>query len=481
MFGSGITFSGLGSGIDSASLVSRLVQLEGLRKAQLESKKGIAKSKQSALSKLEGLVKKLREQAKSISTSGQFLKLAGQASREGVLSFDVASTAAQGSHTIEVQQLAALDRWAFDGVADPEVDLAGADGETLQFTAGGTTHTITVTAGASSLNEIAAAINDAAGTSVAATVVNVGTQSAPSWKLVLASKVSGEAGRITGITSAIAGLGIDGSEAAPGSGTPVSANHVTVGTNARALVDGLLVERDSNEFSGVLSGITFTAQSTNAGNPVELSIEPDRTAIRKSLDEFVSAYNGVVKFLNEQGTYTAESGAGGALFGDSTLSIVGSKMRLALFNVDLGTVQADTEGYSTLGLVGVGVEKDGTLKIDSSKVDQKITDNVAAFAALFTDDDGAGTGDTGVAARLTAALDAVLDRGTGPEGQGLKSLFGAKSESLTRIMSELDRRIADEEVRLDKYEETLRMRYANLENLMARLNSQTSALAALYQ
>jgi len=479
MFGSGITFSGLGSGIDTASLVARLVQLEGLRKAQLESKKEIAQDKQKAVSKLETLVKALQTKTEGMSSTSEFLKLKGSASREGVLSFQVASTAVQGSHTIEVQQLAAYDRWAFDAVVDPDADLAGGPGEQITFTAGGTNYAVSIDPSASSLKEIANAINDQAEADVSASVVNVGTNSAPSWKLVVASKDSGEAGRITGLASTISGLSIDGTSPAPGAGTPVSTNNLTVGTNAIALVDGLLVERDTNEFEGVLEGVTFTAQSADVGNPVDISIEPDNAAIKSGLKEFVAAYNEVIKYVNEQNKYSEDDGAGGALFGDSTVSLVRSRIRDSLFKVPLATVQADTEGYSTLGLVGIGVEKDGTLKIDESKLDEKITANVGALANLFTDDDGAAGVDTGLAAQLTSAIDSLVDRGVGPNGEGLKSMFGAKNDSLTAQISELDKRIAEEETRLDKYEETMRLRFANLESVMAQLNAQSSALGAL--
>jgi flagellar hook-associated protein 2 len=479
MFGSGISFSGLGSGIDSSSLISRLVQLEGLRKAQLESKQDIARGKQTALGKLEGLVKDLRDEARSLSTSSGFLQLAGSASREGVISFDVGSTAAQGTHSIEVQQLAAYDRWAFDAVADSEVDLATGAGQVVSFTVGGTTHTVAIQQDASTLSEIAQAINQEAGDDVSASVINVGTAADPSWKLVLASDESGEAGRIGGITSTVGGLTIDATEPAVGSDVPASANNLTVGTNAIALVDGLLVERDSNEFDGVIPAVTFTAQSADVGFPVDLSIEPDRDAIRSKLYDFVEAYNAVMKFVNEQSTFKEDKGTSGALFGDSTMSLVRSKLRTALFDVNIQTVTDDTEGYSTLGLVGIDVENDGTLSIDDSKLDEKITGNVAAFADLFADDDGNGT-DTGIATNLVYAIDSVIDRGTGPNGEALKSLFGAKNESLANIISELDRRIEEEDYRLDKYEEALKLKYANLENLMASLNSQSSALGAIY-
>jgi flagellar hook-associated protein 2 len=480
MVGSGITFTGLGSGIDTASLVDRLVQLESLRKGQLEAKKTTAQDKVSAIGSFQTLVKALQTKAEGLASTSDFLELRGSASREGVLSFDVSSSAVQGTHSIEVQQLAAFDRWAFDGVADPAVALGSGPGEQVTFTVGGTAHAIDVDPSTSSLNEIADAINTAAGDEVAASVVNVGTQATPNFKLVLASKVSGESGRITGIGSTVAGLTIDGTEPASGTSTPASANNLTVGQNAKALVDGLLVERDTNEFSGVLAGVSFTAQSAEIGNPVEISIEPDTTAIKSSLKEFAEAYNAVVRYVNQQNTYSEESGAGGVLFGDSTVSLVSSRLRDALFNVDISVVEGDTEGYSTLGLVGLDVQKDGTIVVDESKLDEKIAANLDLLADLFTDDDGDGTADTGLAAKLADTIKSLVDRGTGPGGEALTSVFGAKTDSLQASIKELDKRIEDEEYRLGKFEENLRARFTNLETVLAQLNSQSSALAALF-
>ncbi len=493
-FGSGITFAGLGSGIDSAALIQRLVQLEGLRKAQLQSKRDIQQTKLTAASKLQSLTEALRKSADGLSKTSSFLKLAGSVSREGVISAAVSSTATPGTHSIEVQQLAATDRWAFDAVADPATNLATGAGQAISFRIGTSTHTIAIDESASNLDQIAAAINAAAGTAVEASVVNVGTAAAPSWKLTLASKSSGEAGRIQDLQSTVGGLTIDGTPPAPGSSTPASANHLVVGLNAKALVNGLLVERDTNEFAGVIPGVTFTARSAAPGQPVDLTVAPDNAAITTALKGFVKAYNDVVNFVNQQNSYTEGSGAGGALFGDGSVSVVRTKIRSALFDVNVADVIADTEGYSTLGMVGLEVQKDGTIVVNETKLADKLTNNPNLLAGLFADDDGFVSGgalpgdpgygvdqtpDSGLAATLVRAIDSMLRTGVGPGGTAVQGLFAAKKSSLQDTMRQLDERIAAEDVRLAKFEETLRIRFASLENLIGGLNSQSAALAAL--
>lgn len=491
--GSGISISGLGSGLDTASLIQKLVQLESLRKVQLQAQQTSTQGKLTAFNQLKALVQTLKDKAEGLSTSSKFLQLKGETSRDGVISVDVSSTAEQGSHSITVQQLAATDRWAFDGVADPDADLAVASGA-VTFSVGGDAYTVDIEAATSSLNEIASAINEEAGAAVNATVVNVGTDSAPSWKLVLASKTSGEDGRIHGLTSTVTGLLIDGTEPAPDSSTPVSANQLVVGTNALAIVDGLQVERTSNEFSGVLAGVSFTAQSADPLNPVLLSVSPDGTEIQTAVQEFVDAYNAVIKFTNKQNTYSQDGGAGGPLFGDSATTLVTATIHSSLFNVPTATVLADTEGFSTMGLVGLNVQSDGTIVIDQTKLQAKIADNVVLLADLFADDDGFDDGgalpgepgygvdqtpDSGLASTLVRSIEALLAPSTGAGGIALNSIFRAKEDSLQSQIDQLDKRIADEDFRLGRFEERLMARFANLEHIMASLNSQTAALQAL--
>ena len=250
-------------------------------------------------------------------------------------------------------------------------------------------------------------------------------------------------------------------------------NQLVVGQNAKALVDGLQVERTTNEFSGALAGVTFTAQSADPLKPVQLTISPDGAAIQSALQGFIDAYNAVVSFTSKQNTFSKDGGAGGPLFGDSATSLVNSAIHSALFNVPTSTITSDTQGYSTLGLVGLNLQRDGTIVIDQSKLQSKITGDVGKLADLF-----AGSG-SGLAATLVQSINQLIDPGVGVGGIPIKSVFGAKEDSLQTQITQLDKRIAAEDFRLGQYEAELRARFANLEKVMASLNSQTSALTAL--
>jgi flagellar hook-associated protein 2 len=491
-FGSGIGIGGLASGIDTNSIIQKLVQLESIPIAQLESKKSAQKSKLNGVSQLQGLVKTLQAKAKAVSTQSDFLVFDVNASEQGVASFSASGSASAATHTLTVNQLAAIDRWAFDGVADSTTDLATGAGQTVSFTVDGVVHDVAVAQADSSLEEIASAINTDAGDDVAATVVNTGTSSAPSWKLVLTSKHSGVDGRISGIATTVGGLVIDGT-GPDGTGAPQSTNNITVGTNAIAVVDGLTVERSTNEFTDVIAGVTFTVQAADPLKQINFTAEPNKAAVKTKVQELVDAYNAVISFVNTQNSYSKDAGTGGVLFGDSLLSSVRTSIHSALFDVSIDDVINDTEGYSTLSVIGITTQSDGTLQIDSAKLDDKLATNLSAFADLFVDSDGfdnAGatantpeyyedtTADSGLAATLVRSIDRMLKLASGSNGNAIPGLFDSRNKTINDLIKDYDEQIRSKQEYVDRFENDLIQKFSRLEATMGRLNSVGAGFAA---
>lgn len=492
MFGSGIGIGGLASGLDTNALIQKIVDLESIPIQQLQTKKKSEQSKLALVGQLKGLVTDLKTKANAIGNQSDFLVFDVKASNSDVASFSATGSAAAASHTLAVNQLASIDRWAFDGTTSSTTNLATAAGQKIDFTANGHAYSITVDQANSSLETIAGQINSTAGADVTATVVNSGTTASPSYKLVLTSDASGKDGRIQGLTSTVGLLTIDGS-GPDVNGVAGSANNISVGQNAIAVVDGLTVERPTNELTDVIAGISITAQAADPSLTINFAAEPNKSAIKVKINDLVSAYNNVINFINTQNKYSKDSGAGGALFGDSILSTVRTSIQKALFDVPLSTVQNDTTGYSTLSVIGIDTQKDGTLKVNDTKLSDKITNNLSALADLFVDKDGfdnAGaepntpeyytdtTADSGLATSLTRAIDRMINLTTGTGGVTLKGLFDTRNESINHNMTDMDTQIQKKQDYVDKLQTELTQRFANLESVMAGLNGQKSALIA---
>ena len=363
-----ISFGGLASGLDTTAIIQALVGVERAPINLMQSQKALANAKLELIGTFKGYVQALQTAAADLRTPDQFNAFTVTPSKENIASFSASGSAETGSHTLTVLSLAQADRWAFDGVLDPDTDLAGADGEQLDFTVNGTAYSIAVNQASSSLSDIAAEVNALAGDDVTASVVNVGTDTAPDYQLVLASDETGEDNRITGITSTIAGLTIDGT-GPDGDGVAQSTNNITVGFNAQAIIDGLTVERTTNEFNDIIEGITINLEAADPAEEISFTVAADTETIKAKLNTFVDAYNEIVNFINEQTEYSEDAGAGGELFGDSLLRSVKRSIDSALFGVDLATVQGDSEGYSTLSLVGIKTSSDGVMSIDDTTLD----------------------------------------------------------------------------------------------------------------
>ena len=497
MFGSGISFGGIASGLDTGAIIEQLMALERIPIQQIEVQKEEAQAKVDLVGTFEGLVKALQEKADALRSSDKFFSYTIGASQEGIATFAATGAATAGTHTLEVLETASIDRWAFDAVADPDVDLAGVDGQEVSFDVDGVSYQVVLQAAGSSLNEIAGAINDAAGEAVSASVVNTGTETSPSYQLVVASTQSGEEFRLENINSTVTGLTIDPTEP-DSSGRPRSSNNITVGLNAVALVDGLRVERSDNDFSNVLEGVSIDLLASNDGSPMTFTVEPDREAIRGRITELVDAYNEVVDFINTQSEYSEEAGAGGELFGDPILRRIRGEMSSSLLAFDAGAAGGEAEGFSSLAMVGIRQDSDGRLSLDSSVLDSKMGEDLALFADLFVDTDGFervsdepntpgyfqdATADSGVADDLYRALDRltstqlgpVIDEDTG-ERLTLEGLFASRKGVLQDNMKRYDDQIEARERRLEAFEQNLVRRFAVLEELMSQLNARGAAL-----
>ena len=474
MFGNGITFSGLASGLDTRAIIDALINAERVPIQILEARKEDNQEKIGLVGTLEGHVKALQEAAKQLATLDSFYAYTVAASDPAAATITVGSTAAAGAHTLDVLSLASSARVAFAGVADKTAVLTSGAGA-ITFEYGGQTETVNLAAGLT-LEQVAAEINGQAGTAVTASVVNTGPQSSPSYQLVLAGKATGAAFDIENLSSSVAELS--------------SFAVLSAAEDAVAVIDGLTVNRETNDFSDVVPGVNIQVQAVTPG-PETFTVGADVEAIKANLTAFVDAYNAVADFVAEQSKYTEEEGAGGLLFGDSVLSSTMGALRSALFSQTSAEAQADTTGFSTLSLIGIKLDNGGRLTIDETKLGAKLDENLAAVADLFADTDGfdngglpAGsfdyyvdtTADKGLADALARAIDKLTKPVSDPAGPLLKGLFQLRTEALNEQIENFDRTIETRELQLERYEERLTQQFTALEELMGQLNSQQAFL-----
>ena len=164
---------------------------------------------------------------------------------------------------------------------------------------------------------------------------------------------------------------------------------LVAGQDARLLVDGVEVTTASNTVNDIIGGVTLNLLQSDADTTITLNITHDIDSIMEEISTFVNAYNTVAAYISEQQSYDEdEEKTGGILFGDGTLSSV----KTDLTSVLLQSVWGVNSMYSIMGLVGINLDNDGLLNIDSDTLRGYLTTNFNDVKLLFSSNGTAGSG-----------------------------------------------------------------------------------------
>jgi flagellar hook-associated protein 2 len=298
----------------------------------------------------------------------------GSSSDENILSLGSAGpTATAGSHTIVVSQLAQTSS-EYSATVPASDKLSGA--LTIQVGTD-TPHVIPVVSSTSdTLASYAAAIN-LADIGVSASVISDTTGS----RLSIVSKTSGLAGQLTvtsgGTTPATATDGVTTPAATYGAltdttfstaGTAVVMKSGLAGQNAKLTVDGLSIDNASNTVSTAIPGVNFQLLSSDPSIQVQVQIANDNTTVVSAFSSLVTAYNAVVKDIKTQ-EGNDSSGTAEPLFGNTVISQLQSALSLAL------TSGATSGSVNSLYQLGIAINQDGTLKLDTSALTSELNSN----------------------------------------------------------------------------------------------------------
>jgi flagellar hook-associated protein 2 len=157
----------------------------------------------------------------------------------------------------------------------------------------------------------------------------------------------------------------------------IKINPGLAGQDATLTVDGLPADCASNTVSTVIPGVTFQLLSTSE-IPVQVQIANDNADIETAFSSFVSAYNIVAKDITTQ-EGNDPSGNPEPLYGNTVVSQLQSALSLSL------TSGTPSGSVSNLYQLGISVNADGTLKLDSSMLDAKLNSNYSDVVGFMQD------------------------------------------------------------------------------------------------
>ncbi len=96
-------------------------------------------------------------------------------------------------------------------------------------------------------------------------------------------------------------------------------NELQVAQDAQLAVDGITISRSSNTISDVVSGLTFNLVSAKEGEQFQVSVTDSHNNVQTIMQNFITNYNDVITYINEQTKYNQETGVKGDFLGDSTI------------------------------------------------------------------------------------------------------------------------------------------------------------------
>ena len=160
----------------------------------------------------------------------------------------------------------------------------------------------------------------------------------------------------------------------------VRKRELIAGADASIVVDGVATTSTDNTVDDVISGVTLNLLKADIDTTVTLNIDRDVDAIMEKITAFVDAYNEVMSYIRQQQSYDEdEEETGGTLFGDGTLSSVKSDITSTLIQ----SVWGVSSEYSMMGLVGINVDNEGQLSIDTEKLQGYLNTNFNDVRSLF--------------------------------------------------------------------------------------------------
>jgi flagellar hook-associated protein 2 len=426
---------GIGSGLDVNGIVSQLVDLERRPVTLLEQTKAKLTTQLSSFGLLNSYLGNLQSVVNQLTSASFWTRNSATSSDTGSVSVNADASAAAGSYSIEVTSIAVAQSQATPatgagGFADP----TNVGGGTINVTVKGTTVPITIAAD-SSLAAVRDQINSAKA-GVTASIIQDG--SGP--RLVLTASDTGVVNAVT----------IDGS-GTTGQLQTALAGLTTIRPAADAVmrINGLQVSSPSNQLQNVIDGVSLTVSKVTTG-PVQVSVASDKAALTKGITDFVAAYNDIVKFLGAQTRYDEATKTAGALQGDSTA--------VGLLNRLRSMVQQPSSASSVfqrLGDFGLSLQRDGTLKVDDSKLAAALSDRAEAAKAFSSTGNGLALG-------FKALVDGML---------GASGALTSRTESLRERIKRNEREQERLEDRIERVRERLLKQYSALDSNLSRLNA----------
>jgi flagellar hook-associated protein 2 len=403
----GLASPGIGSNLDIDGIIGKLMAVEQQPLTTLAKKEAGFQAKIAAFGGLNGALSSFQNALSTLSNPAKFKAVTASPADATILSSTATSAAVAGNYSVNVTQLAQAQTITSGSRASTTAPLADGAKTTLTFQfgtiAGGKVQdgvyqndplatqpaptftedatkgagTVVIDSSNNSLQGIRDAINKA-NIGVTATIVSDG--SATPYRLVFTSNATGAASSMK--------ISVARDPLAPPDTTlsdllaydPAGTQNLTqtaAAQDSKLTVNGIAVTAKSKDVSEAIQGVTLSLSKIGS---TTVAVARDTGSVTASVNTFIKSYNDLNKTIQNLTAYDADKKTGGPLLGDSSVLAVQSQLRAMLG----GNLPDASGALKNLPAIGVTFQKDGSMAVDTAKLNKAIADNFDDVAGLFT-------------------------------------------------------------------------------------------------
>jgi flagellar hook-associated protein 2 len=221
---------------------------------------------------------------------------------------------------------------------------------------------------------------------------------------------------------------------------------------------GFVLTSPTDAFESAIDGLKLTVGAPST-TPVTVTVEPSSSELMTNLRTFVTQYNKLRDKLASVTSFNSIDGSTGVLFGSGETLRIDSGLSSVL------TARVNGAGdVKSLRDIGIDVDDKGKIAFDEAKFEAAFAESGEDVIQFFTQET------TGFSAKMTAAVERLA---------GEKSALISKSDSLQSKFDTNLARIDFMTARLDVQRNRLLTQFYSLEQTIAKMQSNSSALSQI--
>jgi flagellar hook-associated protein 2 len=445
--GSALQVTGLASGLDTAKIVSQLMDIQKRPVTAMQNQQKILNARNAQLTSIQQALKKVNDDALGLLDPRVYRATQKATSSDTTrVAASTTSGAGVGGYQMTVGQLANSAQRTFSFTSPTTDGAITIDG-----------HDTAVTAGAS-VYDLADAINNDQSATVYASATDAGT-------LIFSNRSTGDTGpsfiQVSGADSVLS----------------EQAARAKQGQNATYTVDGVPGSSSTNVVTGAIAGVTLNltgvtttsgAVTVNVGAPAV-----DASKVETAMNQFITDYNAALSAMQTQLSQkpTSSDPTQGSLFGDNQLKGLMSSMRSLMVKSGDGL----PTGLASMLDIGVSTGAASSGGPTAAELAGNLTLNTATLeAALRSNPNGVQKAIGSWANSMASAIN--IHSGHGGIIESRLSGDSRQVASLTRRISTMQSGLDDKEKQLTKQFAMLEAALSSNQSTSAWLTSQISSL-----